>query len=246
MDKELYEAFYRVEQEHRWFRSRRHIVSRFIEKLQVPNGSTVIDVWCGTGAFLEELGTRFNAWGVDSSPMAVDFCQSRGIVNVHQGSLDDLDLPDNSVPLITLMDVIEHLDDDSGMLEAAREKLGPGGHAIITVPAYQFLWTAHDTANMHKRRYIRTMLNSVVTGAGLEVKKISYYNTILFPLMALSRLAEKLLGSQSVDSRMKTPARSINWLFERLFSAEYPWLSRFSFPYGGSLICIARKPHQLT
>lgn len=241
MEKEMYEIFYRVEKSHWWFHARCRIILSFLARIYNPSNGVVLDVGCGTGAVLEELSNRYNAWGLDISPDAVRFCKQRGITKVFEGEIATFQQGEDEIQLITLLDVIEHLDDDQAMLAACHEKLKPGGYIIITVPAYRFLWSAHDIANRHKRRYVKSMLASAVIEAGFSIAKISYYNTFLFPLMALSRLSERAFGSKTSAERLRVPLAPLNSLLKFIFAFERHLLMRVTFPFGGSLLCIGRK-----
>ena len=244
MKEKFYEIVYNVEKSHWWFRGRKKIILDLISELVLPTKGILLDVGCGTGAILEAFSRKYEAIGLDSSKLAVKFCRERGLSNVYQGELADLSLPKEKIRLITLLDVLEHIEDDIATLKTCFDKLKSNGYLIITVPAYMFLWTGHDTAGMHKRRYTKKTLRKVVVDAGFEIRKISYYNTFLFPLMALSRLSERVLGAKRYEERLTIPSTVINNLFELIFRFERHFLKQLSFPFGGSLICIGQKPER--
>ncbi|MGB9586747.1 MAG: class I SAM-dependent methyltransferase [Armatimonadota bacterium] len=241
MEEELYETFYRIENHHWWFLSRKRIIASLLDRwLLLNKGSLVCDIGCGTGSILEHLSARYSACGVDNSRLAVEFCSMRGLTNVFKGTIDDLASQNRRFDLITFFDVIEHIDDDVGVLKTAFTLLRSGGYVFITVPAFQFLWSEHDKINGHKRRYTKRELVRKLQSVGFEVTNISYYNTILFPVAAFSRLVSKALGHPM--SELKVPPDVVNKILLTLFSCERFLLRYISFPFGLSIVCAARKP----
>ncbi len=240
MEGELYSRFFEVEERHWWFVARQMIVEDFIRRrLGVPQGADVLDVGCGTGAILKMLSQHYNAFGTDTSGLAIDFCRKRGLANAFCCTLDSFPHKNLRFDLITALDVIEHIDDDLGVVRKASEILKPGGALLVTVPAYQFLWSAHDELNHHKRRYVRSGLRRVLEEGGLKVEVISYYNTFLFPIALANRLTEKLLMLQSDELALPSPI--LNDILLRIFALERIPLRTLSFPFGLSLIAIGRK-----
>jgi SAM-dependent methyltransferase len=238
MEEQLYRKFYEIEQKHWWFVARQRIVEHIIQRrLGLPDGATVLDVGCGTGAILEVLSRRFEAYGTDTSALAVELCGKRGLKNVYQCTLDTFPHPDMRFDLITLLDVIEHIEDDAAVLRQVRGYLRPGGSFIITVPAYQWLWTSHDEVNHHKRRYVRSHLKGVLERAGLKVSMISYFNTLLFPAALVERLVKRALRSGD-DSALKVPQRPVNSLLSSLFASERHLLGRIPLPFGLSIVAL--------
>jgi SAM-dependent methyltransferase len=145
-------------------------------------------------------------------------------------------VPDGTYHLIALLDVLEHVDADRESLESIATKLAPGGRILITVPAYQWMWSAHDVAHHHKRRYSRKGLRAVAEAAGLKVERIGYFNSLLFPLAAAVRLAGKAAGKTQSDD--KVPPGPLNRLFQAIFSLERHAIGRWPFPAGVSLFAL--------
>lgn len=163
-------------------------------------------------------------------------------VQVVAGRLpDELPFHPVSFDLITLLDVLEHVDDDLGTLASLASLLKPGGHLLLTVPAFPFLWSEHDVVHRHYRRYRRPELMARVEAAGLRVIHASYYNSILFPLVAVIRLAEKVFGAQGGQD-LTMPPPWLNRLLCRIFASERRWLGRIVFPFGVSIVLLARRP----
>lgn len=241
MEDRVYPQMYRVEKEHWWFAARNGILLHFLgTRLHAPPQTRVLDVGCGTGAILEEFSRRYRASGIDPSPQAVDFCRQRGLTDVRTGLLADLP-PDPVYDLITMLDVVEHVEDDLGLLKEARRRLVPGGHLLIAVPAYRWLWSRHDVVLHHQRRYTRRTLAPVVTGAGFVIEHMTHFNTLLFPLAVGRRLVQKLTGGETMDD-LEIPSPGVNRFLRTIFEMEAPVLPSYALPFGLSLLCLARNP----
>jgi 2-polyprenyl-3-methyl-5-hydroxy-6-metoxy-1,4-benzoquinol methylase len=244
MEEQLYRKFYEVETSHWWFSTRQKIIGDMIKrKAALRPSSKILDVGCGTGAILAMLSTQYEAWGTDTSPIAIEYCRKRGIANAFCCTLETFPHPEMRFDLITMFDVIEHIDDDIGVLRQARQLLKAGGKILVTVPAYEFLWSIHDDLNHHKRRFVRSQLRKVLEASGFNVELISYYNTILFPSAVVQRITKKFI-MPATDTTLNIPALWLNSLLGKIFSFERILLKRFSLPFGLSLIAVARKDDQ--
>lgn len=242
MEERVYHNMYRVEKEHWWFTARLAIILRFMSKrLGATTGTRVLDVGCGTGAILEEFSHRYDATGIDPSPQAIAFCQQRGLTNVRTGTLSGFS-GESRFDVITMFDVLEHIENDRETLRESAHRLVPGGAVLITVPAYRWLWSQHDVVLHHKTRYTRRSLSTVVTDAGLDIEHITYFNTLLFPLAAIRRVIQKITGSQTMDD-LEIPSPVVNSVLRSVFELETEMVSSSSLPFGLSLLCLARK-HQ--
>jgi 2-polyprenyl-3-methyl-5-hydroxy-6-metoxy-1,4-benzoquinol methylase len=187
MDEAMYHSFLAAERRHWWFRARREILVALARRW-VPPGGRVLDLGCGTGFFLEALAGTHEVRGLDASPLAVAMSRVRGLAGVAEGTAEDLSaVADERFDLVTLLDVIEHLDDDLGALRRARALLKPGGRLLVTVPAYPALWSYHDERNRHRRRYRRTPLRNLCATAGLTAVHATHFNAALLPLAWAAR-----------------------------------------------------------
>ncbi len=241
MEEQLYRKFFEVETSHWWFVARQEIVHHIVRtQTSLTHGANVLDVGCGTGAVLASFSKDFNAFGTDTSPLAIEYCKQRRIEKAFVCSLDTFPFPNLRFDLILLLDVIEHIDDDQGIVNQAARLLKPGGYLLITVPAYEFLWSHHDEINLHKRRYVKKRLGNVVEQAGLSLSLLSYFNTFLFPLALLGRLSENLLGSTK-DRTLDIPPSFVNSLLGYIFSMEKFLLGRVPLPFGLSIVALAKK-----
>jgi 2-polyprenyl-3-methyl-5-hydroxy-6-metoxy-1,4-benzoquinol methylase len=238
----LYRTVYEIEKTHWWCVARQRIVEDVIDqRIALAAGARVLDVGCGTGAVLEALSARFEAYGTDTSQLAIDLCRARGLTNAFCCTLATFPRNDLRFDLVTLLDVVEHIDDDLAILRQAHRRLKAGGWALVTVPAYPFLWGPHDVVNHHKRRYTLAGLRHVLQAAGLELRMLSYFNTLLFPAALLAWAGEKLVGIKA-DPRPRVPPAPLNALLTRIFSLEKYLLRGLALPYGLSLIALARRP----
>ena len=242
MDSKLYQEMQSVESQHWWFRARREILISLILQY-LPQGK-ILDVGCGTGFILEYLESKYSsqyeAWGIDISAIAIQFCQDKGLTKVAQGVLEGNTLPLNNFDLIMFLDIIEHLDDDLAALNQAKHYLKSQGQILITVPAYQFLWSAHDEIHNHKRRYTKSQIVELLKQAGYEITFISYFNTFLFPLIAIARLIGNILNRHHT-SDISIPSDLINQSLYQIFRWEKKLLPSIPFPFGVSIICLAHN-----
>lgn len=201
----------------------------------------VLDIGCGSGLMLNALDEVGQTFGMDMSDEAISFSKEVFDGRVEKGALpDQLPYQENFFDLITALDVIEHIDNDTDSISAIRALLAPGGKAIFTVPAYMFLWSAHDEMNQHKRRYTLPELNEKLVQSGFTVEKITYYNTLLFPVVFVVRMLNNILqrdGSSDTDM----PGRLMNDILKKIFGFEKYLLRYFNLPFGVSILAVVKK-----
>jgi SAM-dependent methyltransferase len=241
MDPLLYEQHFRLEDRHWWFLGRRQLVLQELCRFAGKNPGPILDLGCGTGGMLAHFQTLGESIGLDSAPEAEVGCRKRGLPFVF-GWGPSLPFRNGAFGVVTLLDVIEHIPDERGVLTEALRVLRPGGLLVVTVPAYQFLWSKHDDLNHHQRRYRRSGLRSVLQRAGFSIAKLSYYNTLLFPA-AVARKA--LMGFSQADgpaSHLDDVPDRLNTILRQILLREQPLLRRWDLPFGASLICVARRP----
>jgi SAM-dependent methyltransferase len=237
----LYETFSEVDEKHWWFVARTLIIEDLIShRIGLPRNSTILDVGCGTGSILKKLSENYDCHGIDTSSKAIEFCRSKGLTNVSVATLETCAAPVGGYDLILLLDVIEHIDDDVQAVRQASRLLNPRGHILLTVPAYPFLWSKHDELNQHKRRYVKQTLRQLLLREGLSVLFLSYFNSLLFPPALVERMSQKLLRRES-QKLLPLPPSPINNLLTSIFASEKLWLRHGSFPFGLSLIALAKK-----
>jgi SAM-dependent methyltransferase len=243
MQEHTYSIMYEVEGKHWWFAGRRRIIAEFVRRvcreLKEPR-PRILDVGCGTGANLQMLSEFGAAEGVDVSAEALDFCRARGLSEVKQGAAEHLPFADESFDLVTGLDVVEHLDDDIGGLREMRRVLRPNGRAVLFVPAFMFLWGVQDDISHHRRRYTLPELKQKLGEAGFKIERASYANITFFGPILIGRVLMRLTGLRPASENNITIG-ALNGLLGRILGAESWWLRRLSFPFGVSIICVARK-----
>jgi len=246
MDEALLLGFSEIEHVHWWFVTRRHIVEQAIGT-DITDGSRILEVGCGTGDFLRRLRELFPhaiVNGVEPSDAAVQLARRRGC-SVACGTLEAVP-SSGSYPadLLVALDVLEHCEDDGAALQSAVSAMSVGGRLVLTVPALPSLWSPHDDLNRHYRRYTAPRLARALAAAGLEIERLTYFNTLLLPAAYLTRLASRLTHSRTL-SGVELPSRWVNTGLTALFSLEVGILRHIDLPVGMSLLAVARKPNGL-
>jgi len=239
MDSSLYDLFYALEGKHWWFQGRKDIVLSLLDRYQPCEHPRILDVGCGTGGMLGEFAGYGDSVGLDAAPEAAHFCAQRGLGMV-MASGTELPFATCSFDVVSALDVIEHVDDDRGMLREMWRACRPGGLLLITVPAFQFLWSSHDDLNHHKRRYVLRDLASKLGDSGFRPLKLSYYNSLLMPAAVARKYALKARhnGTESHLERLPGPLNSV---LRSLLRLERPLLAHADLPIGASIICAAAR-----
>jgi SAM-dependent methyltransferase len=246
MQPHTYAIMRAVEDQHWWYVGRRRIIASWVERVCRDIGKPrprILDVGCGTGANLEMLAEFGIAEGVDVSAEALDFCRARGLGKVRQGAAESLPYEDAEFELVTGLDVVEHLDDDVGGLREMFRVLRPGGRVLLFVPAFMFLWGVQDDVSNHRRRYTLPELKDKLKEAGFALERASYANITFFAPILLGRLIMRATGLRP-DSENNINIGALNGFLSRVLGAESWWLRKLSFPFGVSIICVARRPEQ--
>lgn len=242
MNASEYDRMFENEDHYWWFVSRRELVVDQVSRLPLPQDARLLDVGCGTGATAVALRRFGQVSGVDYSPLALERCARRGLNDVVLGSAEALPVEDESVDAIVATDILEHLDDDMAALNEFRRTLKPGGHAVITVPAYQALWSEHDDALMHKRRYVAKLLRQRVEKAGLRPVVLTYALSFLLP-MALTRLLRRKPPVAGPPQAQLIPVPAVLNAalirFQRLETALLRWVP---LPWGLTVLAVVQKP----
>jgi ubiquinone/menaquinone biosynthesis C-methylase UbiE len=248
MKHEEYERMYRFEDRYWWFVARRHLITSLLETHYARTGKLqILDIGCGTGAMLDELKPFGEVIGADFSPEALQFCVTRGApADLARADVRRLPFADASFDVVTAMDIIEHIDDDKAASSEIFRVLKPGGRLLVTVPAFPSLWSEHDEALYHFRRYTAPRLKDLFQRVGLRVDKLSYTVTTLFPPIWAYRQISNLLPKKRTDGEKKANlvnfAGPVNQALLALSQWETRLVKDLNLPFGVSVVCVAQKP----
>jgi SAM-dependent methyltransferase len=235
-----YRELYEFEERHWWFRSRRRIVAALIARAELPVSPRILDAGCGTGRNLVEYGKLGPVEGVDVSADAVEFCRLRGVERVQQAPLERLPFEAERFDLIVATDVIEHLDDDRVALAELHRVAARGGRLVVTVPAYTWLWSEHDTSLHHRRRYTVPRLAAQMRAAGWEPLLETYFFSAVLPAAAAARKLPWRRSNGNGRSDVERTSAGLGRLLELPSHAEARLIERgVKLPAGVSVGMVA-------
>jgi SAM-dependent methyltransferase len=241
-----------IERRHWWFVARRRIVLDLVRALVGPAAPLVLDVGCGTGANAAELARSLRCEGMDTSADAIELAREhwQGVRFHHADVLDpDFVLPPD-LGVVLLMDVLEHIEDDVGFLRGLVARLPVGAHLVVTVPANPGLWSRHDEAFGHHRRYTAASLAAVWGDLPVEARLLSPYCTALYPAVWAVRSALRPLSAAfgEADTDFRMPPRLVNAALREIFASERGPLvallrgeTRRPLPFGSSLVAVLTR-----
>jgi len=254
MQQHTYAIMDEVEGSHWWFVGRRSILESFLKSIEsrlqaasreepakagTQNAVRILYIGCGTGANLEMLSQFGEAEGVDVSDDALEFCRLKGL-NAQKGLAERLPFDDGTFDLTTALDVVEHLDDDVAGLREMHRVTKKGGFSLIFVPAYMFLWGVQDDVSNHRIRYTKKQIVDRLKTAGYTIERATYANWTFFAPILAGRTLMRVTGIKP-ESENNVNISALNGVFGKLFGAERFWLKNFNFPFGVSIVIVARK-----
>ena len=264
MNPEEYERMHALETDYWWFVGRRALIARLLDSTLpaiASDAPQLVDIGCGTGANLpmlrQAVGPRGTVFGLDFSPLALQWARSEGELDggrIHLSQGDALRLPlrDGCTDIVTMLDVLEHLSDDAAALGEVQRILKPGGALILSVPAYQHLWSAHDEALHHFRRYEKSTLRRALKSAGFQVWRLSFAMSLMPPVawfwrrfvlpFAARRPRDAARHSQGAVLPPLPPA--LNSMLVRYVGAEGRLIARRPLRFGTSLVAVAFAPQR--
>jgi SAM-dependent methyltransferase len=247
---EEYKIMYEAEDTHWWYRGMRGVMSVLLGLNKARNhGAHILDAGCGTGGNLHALASRgfHNLEGFDLSPVALEFCHRRGLHNVRPGSITAIPYDDDTFDLVISCDVVTDAGTENELraLSELFRVLKPGGRLFLNLPAHSFLRSEHDRATAVARRVTKGEIVRKLTGVGFRVKRATYWNMLLFPVV----VAVRLLRREKEDdlhaparSDIVLPARPINLFLSACVGLEHLLLRGMNLPVGSSVAVVAVKP----
>lgn len=239
MERQVYDRMAELDQRHWWYRARRKVLASLIERVVQPlPDSRILEIGCGTGHNFPMLGKYGTVEAIEIDPAARAMAEDRLGRSIGSAPLPALDgVADASFDMIGSFDVIEHIPDDHGALAGIARCLKPGGKFVMTVPAHQWMWSAHDVVNHHQRRYSKASLKTLIDRSPLKLGKIGYLNSLLLPVAIAARAAGKLTGKDDGDDTL--PPAPLNAALEAVFAQEARLIGKVPLPPGLSLWAVA-------
>ncbi len=245
MEPSEYQTMYSVEGRHWWYVGMQHIsISLLRQTYPQPVAQQILDAGCGTGAVMRYLEPFGEVTGFDYSPLALAFCQQRGLTRLYRGSVRELPFANGHFDLITSFDVLCHksIGDYRAPLAEFYRALKPGGRLFLRLPAYNWLRAHHDKVVHTAHRFTAGELRRALQETGFRPERVTYANTLLFPLALAKRFAERLRPPQGDSSDVRPNPPWQDNLFVHFLRAEARWLSHFNLPFGLTVIALAQKP----
>ena len=245
----MHEPYYATDFEHDeanhwWYRARRRILRSVLRGIALPKHPRILDIGTGAGMNLYTIYPQgAMLCGIEPSPRLTKVAQRRGDVPVHVGTAETLPPPvvAQSFDAVAMFDVLEHTENDSLVLDNVAAQLVENGVLVLTVPAYMLLWTTHDVAMGHYRRYRLQPLAKRLRAHGFGIERATYFNSLLLVPLAAFRIARRLLGAKEQVSDTSFGNQGLGALLYRIFAFEEYLLRWLNFPAGVSILVIARK-----
>jgi dolichyl-phosphate beta-glucosyltransferase len=228
------------EEQHWWHVAKRDVVKQVLD--QIDGSSPYLDLGCGGGALLDELNDHGTVVGADLSPHALLYAQARGLTDLAQTEASALPFKDDSFGVVFALDVVEHHPRPELLLAEIRRVLRSEGHAIITVPAFQWMWSYADYVLGHFRRYNRQELRNELSTAGFAIERITYFHSWLLPLAWTFRKLRALVTRTESADDFQLPG-PMNRFFLGVSRTELKRLRRSDIPFGLSLLGVATPAH---
>jgi SAM-dependent methyltransferase len=244
MERAEYQKLYELEDSYWWFVGRRQLVTTLIQKW-MPNSQVgpILDVGCGTGGNLEFLAHQGCETGIDLSPLALDYARRRRLPRLAQASGLALPYMNNTFGLVTAFDLLYHrwVTNDDTVVRECRRVLRPGGWLLVMDATLPRLWSHHDEVFYARQRYTLGEIRRMIERSAFTTHKLSYANTLLFPLVLAVRCLARWFPSLS-ETEMQPLPGWLNLMLTRVLDLEAVWLRRGTFPIGTSGVCLAQKP----
>src|SRR5438270_1591154 len=241
MQRAEYGTMFRVEETHWWYGAFQRLIFQALEaELPGWREKEILDVGCGTGAILKQLGNPEKNVGIDLAPEAITFCRERGLNNVRQGDICALPFADASFDAVICSSVLYHqwVADIEGAVREMHRVLRPSGVVLINVPAFPFLYSAHDEPVMTARSFRKTEIRELLLKQNFAIQRLTYWTTLLFPLA----VAARTLGGSKMGRDFERAGGSFSdRVLSQIMALELRLLRNVSLPFGVALLAVARK-----
>jgi SAM-dependent methyltransferase len=237
MDLQYAKNYRDLYQRHWWWRAREDLILDTLRHLRPDGGwGRILDVGCGDGLFFEKLAPLGEVEGIEMDPAGVALGGRWGD-RIQVRPFDESFQPGRRYGLVLMLDVIEHFADPLQRLRRALELLETDGTLLLTVPAFQVLWTSHDELNHHFTRYTKRRLVSLLGEAGAEVLFARYFYRWMYPVKLAAHVKESLLPVTPATPRV--PPAWLNGFLYRLSRLEQGTVGAWPLPFGSSLLAVA-------
>lgn len=239
MDPEYARRYRDLYYRHWWWRAREQVIIATLRRRRPPAGwRHILDVGCGGGVFFARLAEFGDVEGVEPDAALVDdapHVRSR----IYVGPFDQQYRPPHLFDLILMLDVLEHLDDPTAALRHALSLLAEGGTVLVTVPAFELLWTSHDDFNQHRTRYTKRTMRALARAAGLRIERMRYFFHWTFPAKVAQRIVQAAARAPATPAAV--PPRPVNGMLYALSRLEHFALGRLDLPFGSSLMAVGGR-----
>lgn len=240
-----YQQFFDFAREHWWFVGTRRIICDAIATA-VPDAPhpRILDVGCGAGNVLEALGGTMRLFGLDAELGALEVCRTHVAAPLCLGDATALPYADETFDVVIATDLFEHVADDARAARECARVCRPGGTLVAAVPAYPLLFGPHDIQLDHHRRYARAPFLALLQHAGLTVRRATYFNSLLLPVIVAVRLAQRIFVRRPHEYAINYALGSgaVGRVLLGLLMLERWWLRRGNLPAGVSLLTVATRP----
>lgn len=238
-----YDVMHALELRHWWFRGRRRILLDILRNAVDTRRDRprILDYGCGSGGNTSVYASVGSVVGIEPDASAIRLAHARGGAQYCRGQGTQLPFRSGVFDAVVASDVLEHIRDDVGAAAEIARVLHPGGVAIISVPAHQWLFSEHDAALHHFRRYSKAGIRDVLGRGGLRVRRLSYWNAVLFPAICFRRLVARRRSPNGPRSDTASVPWLINEALAALLVAEAAVLRHAPLPWGVSLIALAER-----
>lgn len=248
MQNEIYERIYNSERDNWWYRGRRELVKYMVSRVKRRSEKEILDILdfgCGTGLNSLSLDQFGDVYGFDISEEALKYSKARGRAKILRAEAESLPFKSNSFDVVCALDVLEHIEDDIHAICEIHRVLKPGGFLILTVPAFMFLWSPHDEAVNHKRRYNAKLINQKINSVGFSTELCTHWNFCIFPAVAVVRPLRRILcrnrGGKGDYDLLDLPS-SLNRVFLSILRLENTAIKMgLRLPFGVTVVSVSKK-----